>query len=334
MSEVLNRNLKLLQLIPRHPRKKSPQLLKEELLAAGFDIAERSIQRNLIDLSEKNGFPITSDTRNKPYGWSWMKDAPNYDLPSMDKNTALSFYLSEQFLHKIIPPSVTHHLEPNFKQAKAVLDDKNQNNLIKWREKVRVLSRTQPLQSPIIDNNTLEVAYQALLEGKQFSVIYKPRLQKPKEYIVNPLGIVVRDQLIYLVAMLWDYSDPIQLLLNRMDEAKILDNPITATSFDLDNYIAEGHFEYLESDNKLSIQLSISQYSSVAFDETPLSNDQTLESIEDNRYLVTATVKDTQQLRWWLMGFGDGIEVLKPHSLRTEMINMAKSMLEIYKGQK
>ncbi len=331
MSEVLNRNLKLLHFLPREPRKTTTQMLSKKLEEAGYIISERSVQRDLIELSVN--FEITCDEDSRPYQWYWMKDAPVYDLPHMDKNTALSFYLSEQFSQPLMPPSITQHLAPNFKHAKAVLDDKKQNSLIKWRDRVRVLSRTQPLLSPKINANTIDVVYQALLEGKKFSVTYKPRRSKEtKPYDVNPLGIVIRDQLVYLVATLWDYDDPIQLLLNRMSGAKALEQPIIDIDFNLDDYISEGHFEYLESYEEISLHLIISEYSSVAFEETPLSNDQTIKPLDDGHYLVTASVKDTHQLRWWLMGFGDGIVVVKPLSLRKEIITMAQKMLARYTG--
>jgi predicted DNA-binding transcriptional regulator YafY len=34
---------------------------------------------------------------------------------------------------------------------------------------------------------------------------------------------------------------------------------------------------------------------------------------------VTATVRDTEQLHWWLLGFGSMVTVVSPDSLRVEM---------------
>ena len=54
--------------------------------------------------------------------------------------------------------------------------------------------------------------------------------------------------------------------------------------------------------------------------ETPLSADQKIEPEADGRVRLTATVNDTWQLHWWLMGQGDGIEVCAPMALREEII--------------
>jgi predicted DNA-binding transcriptional regulator YafY len=46
--------------------------------------------------------------------------------------------------------------------------------------------------------------------------------------------------------------------------------------------------------------------------------------------LVEATVADTRQLRWWLLGFGGRVEVLEPEGLRGEMKGHAERMAGRY----
>jgi len=41
---------------------------------------------------------------------------------------------------------------------------------------------------------------------------------------------------------------------------------------------------------------------------------------------VSATVTETPQLVWWLLGFGGRVEVLKPAGLRQQMVEIAKAM--------
>jgi predicted DNA-binding transcriptional regulator YafY len=48
--------------------------------------------------------------------------------------------------------------------------------------------------------------------------------------------------------------------------------------------------------------------------------------------LVEATVQDTQQLRWWLLGFGDQVEVVEPGELRNEFLQVAKGMIGLYQA--
>jgi len=41
-------------------------------------------------------------------------------------------------------------------------------------------------------------------------------------------------------------------------------------------------------------------------------------------------MQDTSELRWWLLGFGDQVEVLKPASLRKHFARMAANMATAY----
>lgn len=49
---------------------------------------------------------------------------------------------------------------------------------------------------------------------------------------------------------------------------------------------------------------------------------------KDGRALVRATVADTTQLRWWLLGFGEKVEVLKPKRLREEFRAVSRKLAE------
>jgi len=43
-----------------------------------------------------------------------------------------------------------------------------------------------------------------------------------------------------------------------------------------------------------------------------VSKDQRIIDKKDGKVQVTATIKDSQQLRWWMLGFGDPVKVFKP----------------------
>ena len=64
--------------------------------------------------------------------------------------------------------------------------------------------------------------------------------------------------------------------------------------------------------------------------ETRLSLNQQIVPDQAGWVRLQATVPNTAQLRWWLMGFGEGVEVLEPASLRQEFVNMAQSLNGMY----
>jgi predicted DNA-binding transcriptional regulator YafY len=50
----------------------------------------------------------------------------------------------------------------------------------------------------------------------------------------------------------------------------------------------------------------------------------------DGRMQIAATVTDSRQLRWWLLGFGHYVEVIRPKSLRDEFAEHCKKMAKSY----
>ena len=64
--------------------------------------------------------------------------------------------------------------------------------------------------------------------------------------------------------------------------------------------------------------------------ETPLSIDQKITETDQEMFLLEATVKNTEQLHWWIRSFGDAIEVCEPIALREEFAQQIKKLSKIY----
>src|ERR1700730_10206168 len=79
--DTLLRQWHMLREVPRYPHKIAVSELRGRLEAAGFDVTARTSERDLNELSE--AFPLPSDDRERPFGWSWQKDAPAFDLPNL-----------------------------------------------------------------------------------------------------------------------------------------------------------------------------------------------------------------------------------------------------------
>lgn len=83
-------------MIPRYPLKITAKELHSRLQSEQFVVTKRTVERDLLALSKL--FPLVSDERDKPYGWSWAKDAPTFSLPGLSHNEALTLVMVEQHL--------------------------------------------------------------------------------------------------------------------------------------------------------------------------------------------------------------------------------------------
>lgn len=323
----------LLRMIPRYPRKIDTASIESLMERQGITIHRRSIQRDLEKLSDI--FPLSCDDRDKPFGWSWMADAPAFDIPTMSPPAALAYRMVGEFMSGMFPKEIFIQLTPHFQHADSVLNQTDKETLKSWPDKVRTISRTQPLLPPDISAEVFAVVSDSLLEGKCFQATYLRRGQSQLvDWTVNPLGLVLHDRLVTLVCTMGNYiklKDVRTIHLHRVHTAQRIDKEAAVPEgFNLDDYLATGAFGYRKGDETIRMKAIFEKDATIHLEETPLSDDQKLTDQPDGNVLVEATVADTGQLRWWLLGFGGRVEVLEPQSLRKEMKGHAERMAVTY----
>ncbi|MBT4131227.1 MAG: WYL domain-containing protein [Candidatus Marinimicrobia bacterium] len=330
MMNATLRRIETLRLVPRAPHWITVTEIVERLDALDYPVTLRTIQRDLMEMASL--FPLDYELKGRLYRWRWLESAEVLDLPGMSPQTALSFFLAEQYLFEMMPPHVTSSLEPHFNRARNVLSQRKSKRFGGWLDKVRVLPETQNLLPPPVNQSAADTIYASLLEDSQITAEYKKRgNDTPKHYkVIHPLGLVFRQRVIYLVASVGGYDTPIQFALHRFVSAKMIHKAIRIPKgFDLDHYIQSGSFAYLLGDS-FQIELLFAANRGAHLKETPLSLDQIIEVLDDGRIRVKATVKNSNQLRWWILGFGDEVEVVSPCSFRDEFTALLKRMLGNY----
>jgi len=328
-NDTLFRHWRMLRDIPRYPKRISTTEILERLLAAGFDSTLRTVQRDLIKLSA--ALPLMADDA-KPQGWSWQANAEQFQMPSIEPPAALVFHLAEKYLQPMLPSTTIDYLAPWFHAATGVLDHHG-NGLSAWRNKVRVIPPNQPMLPPAINHEVQAMVTQALLQDRRIELTYRPRdAHEDRQYEANLQGLVVRDQMLYLVCTLRDYNDIKQLAMNRIRAARLLDAPIRHLyGFDLDQYIAQGMFGFLvASCGEIELVAEFDRKAATPFIERPLVPDQVLESVNENTVRLRANVMDTQELRRWLLGFGAMASVIAPTTLRDELRALIRQMMHRY----
>jgi predicted DNA-binding transcriptional regulator YafY len=294
---ALLRQWETLRLIPRYPKKITARQVQESLSNRDFGVTKRTIERDLQALSES--FPLVCDERDKPFGWSWQKGAPTFDLPGLSDSEALAVKLTEQYLKALLPASVLSELGPHFKAASQKLDSlPRRPRTATWPAKVRTVPPTQPLIPPAIKPEVQRMVYEALLLDRQIEAVYLRRGDpKPATYTLHPLAVVQRGAVTYVLATVFGYKDVRQFAMHRFQKAEILDEPAQQPpGFDLDEYIAAGAFGFGDG-RKIRLEALFSRDAVEHLYETPLSPDQVLRPQNKECIKLIATVPNTLQLR-------------------------------------
>lgn len=331
-TETSIRLIHMLRFIPKYPAKRSLQNFREHLYNLDFEVTDRTIQRDLLKLEKY--FPLICDDASLPHGWSWMKDAKGNDLAAMDKIEALSLSLAQKFLETLMPINEYERISSLFERANNILETSETGQLKRWRDRVRVISSSQKLIPPEINQEAKMAIYNAVLHRKQIAVKYlKANNKHAEERVVNPLGIVLQGIVNRVVCTMDpDFTIIRHLPLHRFKE--ITDtgkDSLEPKDFNMDDFIAEQNFGFPRTQNTIDIEIIFNAATGFHLSETPLSENQKMHNEKNNKLRVYATVADTEQLRWWLLSFGEHAEVIKPVSLRNEFKKRVKLLESTYR---
>ena len=328
MADAALRQILMLKRVPRAPKKITTKELQEYLRnQESIEVTERTIQRDLLALTEH--LPLQCDDRNKPFGWSFRNDA-DLSIAAMDANTAITLDMVGRFLEKLMPVQALDSLKPQMDAAKSFLSNIKHRGKTRWSDKVAMLPRGLPLIPARVNKVVLEAVYTALLEDRAMDVI-RNKPDRPER--IHPLGIVHRGSVIYLVCGFWDYPQVRQVAMHRIQKVQVLDEPCKkpAEFTTLQDYINSGEFSYMLGDKPIKLKARFYDGAGNHLRETPLSEDQRITDEDgDDEFTVHATVADTYELRWWLQGFGMGVEVLAPANLRKEFVELAEDLRNTY----
>ncbi|MEJ5209527.1 WYL domain-containing protein [Denitratimonas sp. CY0512] len=321
MSDTTLRYLETLRAIPRHPRKITAGEVHAHLLGAGFEIGDRSVERDLHKLSTR--YPIVCDEGVRPAGWCWRAGAADLIAPGLTTGEALELELLARYLKPLLPSGAWASLQPRLSAAKATLKTLADAPLARWRKRVAVIGDGPPLQVPEIASQVLATVHEGLLRNCRIVLDYRAvEAEKPRRYEVNPVALVYMGQVGYLVAMLWEYDDLRLLALHRMSQPELLDTPARqAKDFDLSNYLREqSPFDFPGSE-EWHLQLRVHGWLARHLEERRLSKDQRIEPNGDDAdtAIVRATVRESERMVWWLRSHGPAVEVLEPAALRQRL---------------
>lgn len=309
----LHRQWLILQKLPQGKWIGTSELL-QALAREGVQVSLRTIQRDLNQLAER--FPLEHNHAS-PQGWRWRADAQISSLPHINTSQAVTFLMVEDHLRHLLPPSLLDELRPWFDMARRTIHLSDENQGRHWLDCVRIIPPTQPLIPPTVKRDAQQAIYEGLLANKQLKTHYQRRYDKTAaEYTLNPLAIVQRGPVIYLVATRTDSSEKIRLFaLHRFVNAEVLKSAsIIPAGFHVDKYLDSGALGFGQGE---TIQLDMLFDKAVGdhLYESKLSHDQIISETDDNRLRITATIQKTPQLVWWLRGFGSAVEVVNPVGL-------------------
>lgn len=330
--DTLSRLLELLKALPHH-RWATPSELRDQLADRGFDVDLRSVQRDLKDLQKS--FPLDHNDKGKPHGWRWSAEAAG-GIASMSTPEALMLVLVQQHLQAALPASMLEGFENLFARARQRLERLGPRaGATRWPQKVKAVPPGLPMTPPAVDPLVQKGLADALLADRQIDVLYAPGAKGvPRSYRLHPLGLILRGGTTYLAATRGNGPHASLYALHRFRRVDVLLDVVSfPPGFDLDAALKRGRGQFgIAADGTSQIKLVLACDTALAdlLEESPLAPDQQSKRREDARTEVRATVADSWELRWWLLGRGRSVEVLAPTALRREVADSHRQAAAMY----
>lgn len=151
------------------------------------------------------------------------------------------------------------------------------------------------------------------------------------DYLLNPAGIINTGPRSYLLASVGSHENVLLFGMQRFRKVQLTETPANPTkNFSIDDYMGSGAMQFGDG-REISLKAALSENLASYLEETKLSENQKIRW-KDGAYILSAKVKYSWQLCFWIRSQGSGITVLSPKFLRDEIFADAMKTMENYKA--
>jgi len=152
---------------------------------------------------------------------------------------------------------------------------------------------------------------------------------------VRPLRLVFMTRAWYLIAYSLKHKEIRTFKLSRIKKLTVTKRTFTqAKKMDLDDYFGQA-WSMIPSGTLYDVQLHFSPKVAGNVSEVQWHNSQRVERNDDGSAEFYVRVDGLGEISWWILGYGDEVEVVSPQELRKKIADVATATAKKYsKGRK
>ena len=313
-TSTIVRHISMLKVIPKYPAFVLTKDLHQRLLDEGFNITKRTVERDLLKLTDVMGLRSC----DSPEGFKWSYESHTREiLPALSPNEALLLLQAKVFLSHLMPIKSLLALEPRFNKAVETLSDNAQFN--GWKKKVHIAQNVTLIQTHISEKFR-EIVYNAVLKSEQLTIKFIRNNADQIFTVINAHGLIIKEHMQYLVHSKTDSPNKLELIkltnIIRV-ENNYTDNQLC--SADIENYIHSNSASYKLANKPIKVTLKVAGPARLLLEKSKLSKDQTIEYFSSQHEkkcgLLVATTEFTHDFVHFILGYGKWVEVIEPQCL-------------------
>ena len=314
LTEIVNEELRLMEDDRRN--EKSPK----------FQVSERMIRNDLEDMQDT--FPVAIVKRNMKYFYEDSTDSiDNINLREQDKTSitlALNVFsrfkgtpLFDKFsdaITRIMASSILRGINSTETGKYIQLAEANAASGIEW----------------------VETIYNAIVEKKALKLHYKNFGEDASIRTISPYMLKEYRNKWYMIAHTAEISKPDKTLLYRLSRIleieKIDQSYIEDKSFDGNKYFKYSLGVYHQhNQDPVNVKLRVRGKGLIKLiSEDKIHHTQEIIPVAENEINVNMMVYISPELETFILGYGEGIEVIEPIDLRNKIIERLQKNLKNY----
>lgn len=286
-----------------------------------FNTSRRTIFRDLKEL-QAIGVPFRYDPKSGGYVLN-----PDFFLPPLD------FSVQEALSLLVVIHKLSGQIQAPYRKSALLAALKIENNLpsrIRGHcvEALSSISAKVSAQAPLgeLDRIFTEVQ-RAIIRRRKVLMRYQSLFEgKTIELEVCPYKLSYNRRAWYLLAFSEVHKEVRTFKLNRIKELEVTSKRFSAKEFDAEEYFGKA-WSMIPEGRIYHIKLRFLPKVAHNIAEVQWHSTQKVDFKPDGSAEVEFRVDGLQEITWWVLGYGDQVEVIKPKALRRQIQATAKGML-------
>ena len=299
-------------------------------LADEIDCHPRTAYRDLEAL-QAAGFPLYTDRQEGKNRWTLLESARRQSPLPLSLVELMALYLSRSMLRAAKETVFSGALETLFDKIRATLPPATAAYIDRIAETLQVRSR--PYRKAGGGSAAVDQIHASILEKTSLEIVYYTMSRRREvRRRVDPYKLWFFDGTFYLIGYCHLRKDVRIFALDRIRTVEKTDAPYeVADGFDPDRLMERSFGVFLGTPVRVRIRFSKKVAGYIA--ERVWHEDQVLSERADGSLDFEATVAGTEEIKFWILGWGRHAEVLGPEDLRRDIAEEVAAMRRRY-GEK
>jgi predicted DNA-binding transcriptional regulator YafY len=291
-------------------------------------VSEKTIRRDL-ETFQAAGFPL-KETVEEFGRKKWHIEAGNAE-PGLyfAYDEAIALYLGRRFLEPLAGTLFWEAAQRAFKKIRATLGAEAlkyidqfgamfHHTMVGTADYTKQAELIDQLMVGIEDRRAVFITYRSL------------RATEPVTYDIYPYGLVFHRGALYLVGRSQQRQEICHWKVGRIEDAEVTQVHFQRPEdFDLQQHLAKS-FGVYHGDGDVNIRLRFDATVARYVCESMWHVSQKLTPQKDGSVLAEFELSDTEEIKRWIMSFGQHAVVLAPGSLKEEIVQELNSLLAAY----